>query len=469
MSVVAEQAGFVEYERIYSLLGAGRRADKARALEVVAKARECRGLDLEELAILLQVQDEEAVTAIYRAALDVKNAIYGRRMVFFAPLYVSNVCANNCLYCAFRRDNKELVRRVLTMEEVRTEVEILLAKGHKRILLVAGEHPRHSGIDYIEQAVAAIYNTQVGNASVRRVNVNCAPLTVEDFKRLKACRIGTYQCFQETYHLETYKQMHPSGPKADYLWRLHAPDRAMAAGIDDIGIGALFGLTDYRFEVMAVLMHAQYLDREFGVGPHTISIPSLEPALNAPAANNPPHAVSDDDMRRIVSCFRLAVPYTGIILSTRERPEFRNELIGLGVSQLSAGSRTSPGGYYEANPPRRTEAEQFSIGDDRSLAEMVAQLCEGDYIPSFCTACYRGGRTGEAFMNLAKHGEIHNMCAPNAILSFKEYLLDYANGATRERGDRIIAEELEDLEPHMRQRTTQLLAGIERGERDVYV
>lgn len=467
-TVMEDRAGFVDDDLIMANLEAAKKADRSRALEIVAKARECNGLELDELAVLLQTEDEEVVQATYDAALYVKNKIYGRRMVFFAPLYVSNVCANNCLYCAFRRDNTALERRVLTMDQVRGEVEIILEEGHKRILLVAGEHPVRSGIEYIEQAVATVYDTRVGNASIRRVNVNCAPLSVEDFRRLKACHIGTYQCFQETYHLDTYKVMHPSGPKADYLWRLLAPDRAMEAGIDDIGIGALFGLTDYKFEVMAVLMHAQYLDRKFGVGPHTISIPRIEPALNAPVANDPPHAVNDDDMRRIVSCFRLAVPYTGIILSTRERPEFRNELISLGVSQLSAGSRTSPGGYHDAKA-HKPETEQFSIGDDRSLAEMVAQLCKGNYIPSFCTACYRKGRTGETFMGLAKHGEIHNMCAPNGILSFKEYLLDYADEETRAEGDRIIAQELEDLEPHMRRKTMELLARIENGERDVYV
>ncbi|MHB1190774.1 MAG: [FeFe] hydrogenase H-cluster radical SAM maturase HydG, partial [Armatimonadota bacterium] len=313
-----------------------------------------------------------------------------------------------------------------------------------------------------------VYSAQVGSANIRRVNVNCAPLSVEDFARLKATNIGTYQCFQETYHLDTYKLMHPSGPKADYLWRLTAPDRAMEAGIDDIGIGALFGLTDYKFEVMSVLMHAQYLDAKFGVGPHTISVPRLEPALNAPAANTPPHAVTDDDMRRIVSTLRLAVPYTGIILSTRERSEFRNELIRLGVSQISAGSRTSPGGYHEAKV-HKPESEQFSIGDERSLAEVMEQLCRDGFIPSFCTACYRKGRTGEAFMGLAKHGDIHNMCAPNALLSLKEYLLDYADGEAKEEGDRVIAENLEELPAKLRQKTMELLARIERGERDMYI
>jgi len=469
MAVVAgEQVGFVDDERILTLLESAKSVERGRALEVVAKARECKGLDLEELAILLQASDEEVASQIYEAAFYVKNKIYGRRIVFFAPLYVSNVCANNCLYCAFRTGNKQLERRVLTESEIHREVEILLSEGHKRVLLVAGEHPKLSGIEYIEKSVAAVYATKLGNASIRRVNVNCAPLSVEDFRRLHATGIGTYQCFQETYHLETYKHMHPSGPKADYLWRLLAPDRAMEAGIDDVGVGALFGLTDFRFEVMAVLMHAQYLDSKYGVGPHTISVPRLEPALNSDVASHPPHAVGDEEMRRIVSCFRLAVPYTGIILSTRERAEFRNELIALGVSQVSAGSRTSPGGYYDAKA-HKPETEQFSIGDDRSLSEVMCRLCKDNYVPSFCTACYRTGRTGERFMGLAKHGEIHNMCGPNALLSLKEYLIDYAEGDTQVEGERILAENLEDLSPKMRRKTMELLAKIEAGERDVYV
>lgn len=465
---IEEHAGFVNDELIFALLEQGRAADSKRAMDIIAKARECKGLELDELAVLIQATDPEVLQAIYDAALYVKDTIYGRRMVFFAPLYVSNVCANNCLYCGFRRDNKQLQRRVLSDDEIKREVEILLSEGHKRVLLVAGEHPTLSGIDYIETAVKAVYDAKVGSASIRRVNVNCAPLSVEDFKRLKATAIGTYQCFQETYHLDTYTVMHPSGPKADYLWRLLAPDRAMEAGIDDIGVGALFGLTDYKFEMMAALMHAQYLDGKFGVGPHTISVPRLEPALNAPAANKPPHAVSDDDMRRIVSCFRLAVPYTGIILSTRERAEFRNELIALGVSQVSAGSRTSPGGYHEAKA-HKPEMEQFSIGDDRSLSEVMCQLCKDNYIPSFCTACYRAGRTGEQFMGLAKHGHIHNMCGPNALLSLKEYLLDYAEGDTRTEGERVLTECLEDLPANLRKKTMELLVKVEQGERDVYL
>jgi 2-iminoacetate synthase len=468
VTVSEERVGFIDDEKIFSLLESGKAAERGRAMEIVAKARDCKGLELEELAILLQSQEKKVVEAIYEAALYIKEAIYGRRIVFFAPLYISNVCANNCLYCAFRTGNKDLERRVLTMEEIRSEIEILLSEGHKRVLVVAGEHPKLSGIDFITQAIKQVYDTSLDGASIRRVNVNCAPLSVDDFRRLKAANIGTYQCFQETYHLDTYRLMHPSGPKADYLWRLHAPSRAMEAGIDDIGVGALFGLTDFRFEVMATLMHSQYLDQTYGVGPHTISVPRLEPALNSEIASKPPHAVSDDDMRLIVACLRLAVPYTGIILSTREKPDFRNELIALGVSQISAGSRTAPGGYKEAKE-HEPEAEQFFIGDPRSLSEVMCQLCKDNYIPSFCTACYRTGRTGERFMGLAKHGEIHHMCAPNALLSLKEYLLDYAEGDTRREGERVLSECVADLEPGLRKKTMEYLARIEKGERDLYV
>lgn len=467
-SQTTELTSFIDDNKILSLLENGKKADKSRALAIVVKAREAKGINLDELAVLLQSDDPDVISAIYKAALHIKETVYGKRIVFFAPLYVSNVCANNCLYCGFRKDNTELIRKVLTTDEIKQEVEILLSEGHKRLLLVAGEHPTLSGIDYLETAIKAAYDAQLGNAKMRRINVNCAPLSVEDFKRLKATQIGTYQCFQETYHLDTYKVMHPSGPKSDYLWRLYAPDRAMEAGIDDVGIGALFGLTDYKYEVMAVLMHALHLEEKYGVGPHTISVPRLEPALNAPAANQPPHAVTDDDMRKIIACFRLAVPYTGIILSTRERAELRSELIALGVSQVSAGSRTSPGGYHDekAHMPK---TEQFAIGDERTLAEVMNALCKDDYIPSFCTACYRTGRTGEHFMGIAKHGDIHQMCAPNALLSLKEYLIDYADVETRLEGERVLNECLADFDDNLREKTKKLLAKVEQGERDVYV
>lgn len=463
-----KDTGIIDEPQIFELLEEARTASKEQALEIVEKAKSFSGLSLEELAILLQSNAPEVREAIFETARAVKERVYGTRMVFFAPLYVSNACVNNCLYCGFRKDNKELKRRVLSMEEIEKEIKILLDQGHKRILLVAGEHPKLNNIDYVVQAVNTIYQTSSGNASIRRVNVNCAPLSIEEYRRLKESNIGTYQLFQETYHNETYRQMHPSGPKALYGWRIEAPSRAMEAGIDDVGIGPLFGLFDWKFEVMATLMHAQYLDGKYGVGPHTISVPRLEPALNAPVAMNPPFQITDDDMKMIVATLRLAVPYTGIILSTRERPEFRDQLFALGVSQTSAGSRTSPGGYSDAEA-HKPDAEQFSIGDTRDLAELTCQMCREGYIPSFCTACYRSHRTGGNFMKLAKHGEIHKMCEPNALLSFKEYLIDYADAQTRVEGEKILAERLAKLSPNMRKKTEALLAEIETGKRDVYI
>lgn len=465
---VVKDTGFIDEAKIFELLEQSKSAPKEQALDIVEKSKSFAGLSLEELAVLLKNDDPEVREAVFEAAHSVKERIYGSRMVFFAPLYASNACVNNCLYCGFRKDNKDLIRKVLSEEEIENEVRILLDQGHKRILLVAGEHPRLNGMEYVDKAVAAIYRARSGEASIRRVNVNCAPLSVEEFRRLKATKIGTYQIFQETYHRETYKRMHPSGPKRFYDWRIEAPDRAMEAGIDDVGIGPLFGLFDWKFEMMATLMHAEHLDSKFGVGPHTISLPRLEPALNAPVAENPPFKFTDNDIKRIVALFRIAVPYTGIILSTRERPELRDQLFALGVSQVSAGSRTSPGGYAEAEA-HHPETEQFSVGDTRNLAEMTCQMCHEGYIPSFCTACYRTQRTGGNFMTLAKHGDIHKMCEPNALLSFKEYLIDYADPVTRAEGEKSIAERLEKLEPGVREKTRALLAEVESGKRDMYL
>lgn len=465
---IVKDTGFIDEVKIFELLEQAKSAPREQALDIVERSKSFEGLSLDELAVLLQSEDHEVKEAIFDAAHSVKERVYGTRMVFFAPLYVSNACVNNCLYCGFRKDNKDLVRKVLTEDKIEHEVKILLDQGHKRILLVAGEHPKLNGMDYVEKAVAAIYRTRSGEASIRRVNVNCAPLSVEEFRRLKECKIGTYQIFQETYHRATYKRMHPSGPKRFYDWRVEAPDRAMEAGIDDIGIGPLFGLFDWKFEVMATLMHAEHLDSKFGVGPHTISLPRLEPALNAPAAENPPYKLTDENMKQIVALFRIAVPYTGIILSTRERPELRDELFALGVSQVSAGSRTSPGGYAEAEA-HHPETEQFSIGDTRDIAEMACRMCREGFIPSFCTACYRSHRTGGNFMKIAKHGDIHKMCEPNAILSFKEYLIDYADPVTRAEGEKALAERLEKLSPNVKEKTKALLAEIESGKRDVYL
>jgi len=458
---------FVNEERIYSAISNADLSNE-NATSIIEKAKKCKGISIEEAAVLLQVTDENVLKSLFEAAGYIKEKIYGKRIVFFAPMYVSNVCANNCLYCGFRKDNKELNRIVLDPSDIENETIELLKEGHKRVLIVAGEHPKYSGIEYLEKSVAAVYNAKWNGLKIRRVNVNCAPLTLEDFKRLKDTGIGTYQIFQETYHYDTYKIMHPSGPKKDMEYRLTAIDRAMEAGIDDVGIGALLGLYDYKFEVLAILEHAEYLMNKFNVGPHTVSIPRLEPALNAPMANNIPYAINDDIMRKVVTVLRLAVPYTGIILSTRERPSFRNELISLGVSQISAGSRVGPGEYSkkEGKVPQK---DQFQIADERTLSEMVDVLLDEEYIPSFCTACYRTGRTGEAFMKHAKEGDIHQMCVPNALLSFREYLHDFGNEEVKKKGYSAIDKQIEMFDDNLKGSIKKLIEKIDNGEKDQYI
>ena len=460
--------GYMQPDQIWGILNEVKPPDQEELDSILETARALRGLDDRQLAALLAVTDAGMMEQMFQAAREVKQTVYGKRVVFFAPLYLSNYCTNNCLYCGFRHDNKDLTRTHLEPEQIREEVAVLLAEGHKRLLLVAGEDPRKSSIEYLEEAISAVYGTHTEDGEIRRVNVNAAPMTVEDFRRLKACGIGTYQIFQETYHPETYKYVHPSGKKADYLWRLTALDRAIEAGIDDVGIGPLFGLYDFRYECLALLSHIRYLEAKFGIGPHTISIPRLEPALNAPVAVEPPHPVSDTDFRKIVAALRLAVPYTGMILSTREQADLRDELFALGISQISAGSCTSPGAYKK-KAQHAPEAEQFEIGDTRSLAELIETLSEKGYIPSFCTACYRLERTGDRFMSLAKAGDIGHMCLPNAIISFQEYLLDHATPEAREAGERLIDEQLEELPETHRQRVRLMLDALREGKRDLYV
>lgn len=447
-------------DRIYELLEEGKKATKEEVLGMIEKARDCYGLSLEEAAALLQVEDDEVMEKLFDAARYIKDKIYGNRIVIFAPLYTSNECTNNCLYCGFRAANQRLHRRTLSVEEIVHEAQAIEKQGHKRILLVCGEDPKKTHIDHIVDAVKAIYQ----GADIRRINVNAAPMSVEDFKKLKGAGIGTYQIFQETYHRETYGKMHPSGAKADYDYRLTAIERAFEAGIDDFGIGVLLGLYEYKFDVLATLMHSQYMDDRYNVGPHTISIPRLRPALDS-ALKETPYPVSDKDLKKIVAVYRLTVPYTGIILSTRERAELRDELLNLGVSQISAGSKTNPGGYEEDD----REATQFETSDERSLDEMLQVICEQGHLPSFCTACYRANRTGEAFMELAKDAHIHEFCQPNAILTFKENLVHYGSEATRAKGEKMIAEELEKIEDEkIKKETIERIKRIEKGERDLY-
>lgn len=460
---------FIDESKILALIEDKKLESTELQREILKKSKEAKGLTLQESASLLKIADHALLEELYHTAKEVKEKIYGNRLVLFAPLYVTNLCVNNCMYCAFRRDNKELKRKTLTIDEVRQETEFLVGQGHKRVLLVCGEHPKKASMDFIGECVKTIYDVNFKGGNIRRINVNAAPMSIEDFKTLKSFGIGTYQCFQETYHYSTYMNMHPDGPKRDYAWRLFAMDRAIEAGIDDVGIGALFGLTDWRFEMLAMLSHAFNLDERFGIGPHTISVPRLEPALNAPAAHKPPFAVDDADFKKMIAVIRLAVPYTGIILSTRERAELRRELFTVGVSQISAGSRTSPGAYKESQESLgEHEMEQFQLGDHRTLDEVVKDVCELGYMPSFCTACYRSERTGDRFMEFAKSGTINLMCVPNAISTFQEYTNDFASEETKQTAESFIKSEMEKLEGATKNKTEKMVKRVNNGEKDVF-
>ena len=456
----------VDEEAIPRALEAGSRADSERVRDVLQKSAEAQGLTPAEVAVLSGISDPALLGELFATAREVKERIYGRRLVIFAPLYISNLCSNECLYCAFRARNKELQRKVLTQELIAEEVKTLIEQGHKRLLLVAGESYPQEGFDYILRSIDTVYGVKSGQGEIRRVNVNIAPLSVEEFRELKDRKIGTFQLFQETYHRETYARVHLAGQKKDFDWRVSAMDRAMQARIDDVGIGILFGLCDWRFEILALLQHIQHLERRFGVGPHTISVPRIEPASGSDLASQPPKPVSDVDFRKIVAILRLAVPYTGIIMSTREAVNIRRETFALGVSQISAGSRSSPGGYAEEV---NEKASQFSLGDHRSLDEVVRDVASLGYIPSFCTACYRLGRTGRDFMDLAKPGEIKSHCDPNALSTFQEYLLDYASEGTRQVGEALIEKVLGEKGEAERAAAEKMLAAVGRGERDVFV
>ena len=462
----AVTADFIDEKKINELLEQAKGASPDLVRDIVAKAKESKGLTPFETAVLLDTRDPELTELIYQAAKDVKLRIYGKRVVLFAPLYVSSYCVNNCVYCGYRRDNR-IEHRKLTMEEVEQEVVVLEAMGHKRLALEAGEDPAHCPLDYILDVIRTIYKVKERMGSIRRVNVNIAATTVEEYRRLKEVGIGTYVLFQETYHRETYRKMHPAGPKKDYDWHTTAMDRAMEAGIDDVGLGALFGLYDFRFEVLALLLHSLHLEERFGVGCHTISVPRLRPAVGVDIKTFP-YLVNDDDFRKLIAVIRLAVPYTGMLLSTRERAEFRDEAISLGISQISAGSCTGVGGYH--TDIERPSPGQFEVEDHRTPEEVLVSICESGYIPSFCTACYRKGRTGDRFMPLAKSGEIQNVCQPNAILTFKEYLIDYGTEKLKELGEKTIAEHLKAIpNPAVRKETEERLKRLEQGERDLYL
>ncbi len=457
---------FINHSKIIEQLANKREPERKEVLDILAKARELKGISPEEAGKLLFVENDETIDLISATAEFVKNEIYGKRVVLFAPLYISNMCSNECEYCAFKKSNTTITRRTLTIDEIRTEVESLVKTGHKRVLLVSGEGLGLNALDYTIKAIETIYSVKdEKNNSIRRINVNIAALPVEAYRKLKEAKIGTYQLFQETYHYETYKAMHKSGPKSNYEYHLTAMDRAMDGGIDDVGVGILFGLADYRFEIMALLQHIKHLEEKFGVGPHTISVPRIEPAEGSKISENPPNAVSDRDFRKIISILRLTVPYTGIILSTRENSMMRKEALSLGVSQLSAGSRTNPGGYSDSN-----SAEQFSLGDHRSLEEVIENIVDLGYIPSFCTGCYRMGRTGADFMDLAKPGLIKHYCLPNAITSFKEYLTGFGSPEIRLKGLGLIEKMIKDIPSEsVQEKTKENLSKIDEGEKDLYL
>lgn len=470
-----EAADFINEATINSLLEEGKKAAPARVREIIEKAREAKGLTAAEVAILLQNDDRALVDLMFQVAGEIKLKIYGKRLVMFAPLYISDHCVNNCVYCGYRRDHK-FNRRKLSQAEVAEEVKILESLGHKRLALEAGEHPEECPIEYVLETLKTIYSLKFENGSIRRCNVNIAATTIEEYQMLKEAGIGTYILFQETYHRETYKNMHPSGPKADYDWHTTAHDRAMLGGIDDVGFGALFGLYDYKFEVMGLMLHAQHLEERFGVGPHTISVPRLRPAQGINYESFP-YLVNDEEFAKIVAIVRLAVPYTGLILSTRERPEQRDMLLDYGVSQISAGSCTGVGGYKKEQEKQNCtsgscgeeEPPQFFVDDHRHPDDVLRNVCQSGWLPSYCTACYRKGRTGDRFMALAKSGEIQNVCQPNAILTFKEYLIDYASPETKAVGEETIRQHLAEIKnDQIRNLTETRLTQIEAGVRDLY-
>ena len=465
-SSAAEQ--FISHSEIISTLdyAAAHRGDRALIDDILQKAAEGKGLTHREAAVLMECQDADIIERIFTLAREIKQRIYGNRIVMFAPLYLSNHCINGCTYCPYHATNRTIPRRKLTQEQIAAEVIALQDMGHKRLALEAGEHPKLAPIEYILESIDTIYSIRHRNGAIRRVNVNIAATTIENYRRLRDAGIGTYILFEETYNREVYNALHPSGPKSDWAYHTEAMDRAMEGGIDDVGIGALFGLTDYRYDLVGMLMHAEHLEARFGVGPHTISVPRIRPADDIDLTKFP-NAVTDSVFRRIVAILRIAVPYTGMIISTRESEQCRRDVLDVGVSQISGGSKTSVGGYADNSVECSEGSEQFDISDHRTLDQIVGWLLNLGYIPSFCTACYREGRTGDRFMSLAKSGAIGNCCAPNALMTLAEYLNDYASPQTIEAAKGVIEAQLAQIpNPKVQSITRQRLEQIANGERD---
>ena len=457
---------FIDHQEILDTLAYAdaHKTDAALIDEILEKARLRKGLTHREASVLLACELEDKNQEIYALAEQIKKDFYGNRIVMFAPLYLSNYCVNGCLYCPYHRKNKHIPRKKLTQEEIKAEVIALQDMGHKRLALEAGEDPVNNPLEYILESIKTIYSIKHKNGAIRRVNVNIAATTVENYRKLKEAGIGTYILFQETYHKASYEHLHPTGPKSNYAYHTEAHDRAMEGGIDDVGLGVLFGLELYRYEFAGLLMHAEHLEAVFGVGPHTISVPRVCPADDIDPGEFD-NGISDEVFEKIVACIRVAVPYTGMIISTRESPKVRQRVLHLGISQISGGSRTSVGGYTLPEPENDTA--QFDLSDHRTLDEVVKWLMEMGYIPSFCTACYREGRTGDRFMSLCKSGQINNCCLPNALMTLKEYLMDYAAPETKAIGEALIASQLSDIpREKTREIVTDRLQKIAAGERD---
>ena len=458
---------FIDHQEILDSMAYAKehKNDISLIQNILQKASSCKGLNHREAALLLECDDPYITQKVFDLAKEIKQKFYGNRIVMFAPLYLSNYCVNGCVYCPYQAKNKTISRKKLSQDEIRSEVIALQDMGHKRLALEAGEHPLHSPIEYILESIKTIYDIQHKNGAIRRVNVNIAATTVENYRKLKDANIGTYILFQETYHKENYEKLHPTGPKSNYAYHTEAMDRAMQGGIDDVGIGVLFGLNTYRYDFIGMMMHAEHLEASFGVGPHTISVPRICPADEVDT-NDFPNSISDELFKKIVAVTRIAVPYTGIIVSTRESEKSRKEVLEVGVSQISGGSRTSVGGYAE-DVPEEHNTSQFDVSDTRTLDQIVKWLFDLGHIPSFCTACYRMGRTGDRFMALAKTGQIGNCCAPNALITLKEYLTDYASPETKKTGEAIIAAEIEKIpNEKIREKARQNLKEIIDGKRD---
>jgi len=458
---------FISHEEVIKTLKYAKENKNNRSLidSIINKAKLCKGLTHREASVLLACEIEEKNKEIYALARKIKNDIYGNRIVLFAPLYLSNYCVNGCLYCPYHKKNKDIRRKKMSQDEIRREVIALQDMGHKRLAIESGEDPINNPIDYILESIDTIYSIKHKNGAIRRVNVNIAATTVENYKKLKDAGIGTYILFQETYHKESYEKLHPTGPKHDYAYHTEAMDRAMVAGIDDVGLGVLFGLENYPYEFAALLMHAEHLEAVYGVGPHTISVPRICPAddIDPKSFDN---SINDDIFAKIVACIRISLPYTGMIVSTRESKASREKLLNLGVSQISGASKTSVGGYSQ--PEAEDEnSSQFDISDTRTLDEVIKWLIELGYIPSFCTACYREGRTGDRFMSLSKTGQIQNSCHPNAIMTLKEYLEDYASVDTKTLGNLLIGKETEKISNQkVKKIVEENLVKITNGNRD---